>query len=542
MRRARSWPLSALAALALGLLGCNAGSGVVRIMDGRAVEGPYIPPETYAAFLDGAIAEERGDLDRALDGYLRAARQDDEDPEIWTRIAAVSCRKDARGSAAAGALQKALSLDASYPGALAARAACAMSRGEDGRADAARAAEGRPMSDEIQTLLANAESRAGATDAARARLVALTLVHSGSQAAWEALAAFARSHGDVTAYARALSELARRGLWGADHTGAAAVALAGEGEIAAARTVAAALADAEHPMKADAAPLAARLAVDDAVVRGDVELARRRAVRTHLGLQEAAARALLLKDRGMAAALAAPVLAADPQALGARLVLAVAALDAGDGRALSGLLRGAPRASDVPVPAPAAIAFGVALSSVLPPADARAVLARVRREPVLAGDAVVVPGAVELAARGVLPDDDLPIDAAVELAARRAAAAPPLALREPAPQGLDARHRLLAQSLATSQSTRTAELLRRMGARPRDPMVAVARARIATAQAQRVETGLAERVLAMSPADPLVAATALDLARRAGDAAVEDRARAALLATAQTPAERALLH
>src|SRR5690606_41056062 len=68
---------NALPIFLLGPVGCVGGAPVVRVYDGQIVKGRWIPPEAYAAFLRGALAEESGDLRGALAAYERAASEDD---------------------------------------------------------------------------------------------------------------------------------------------------------------------------------------------------------------------------------------------------------------------------------------------------------------------------------------------------------------------------------------------------------------------------------------------------------------------------------
>ena len=102
--------------LAMGAA-CSACAGapdVTRIVDGHVLEGPFVEPEAYAAFLRGAIAEERGDLPSALREYEAILSVDDDNPEIWTRIGAVRCRTDPRDAEGARAIDRALALDPDY--------------------------------------------------------------------------------------------------------------------------------------------------------------------------------------------------------------------------------------------------------------------------------------------------------------------------------------------------------------------------------------------------------------------------------------------
>jgi hypothetical protein len=529
----------AVMAAALAGAACAGTLTVTRVFGERTVEGRYIEPEAYAAYLRGAIAEDSGDLRAALAAYEEASRVDPHGPEAWTRIADVRCKMSPRDSGADESFAHALAEDVEYAPAWEARARCELARGDVTAAQqsARRAAELDPMATEAQVLLARVDERGGGrggiAEGVRARLVGLTLVERERVAAWDALATFAEAHGDVALWARALRELARLAPLRHAELARTAEMLAGAGELAQARALAGAIADAGAPaLLADARPLAARLAVDDAVARGDAERARRRASVTHVGLVEAAARALLAGDASMAEGLAAPVAVADPRATGARLVVAASR---GGTRAVEEIARALVdvRPGDPPVPA----SVVVAIARTATPEDARGIVAAVAHDPFVPGDALVTPLAVELAARGALAEDVLPADGAVELAARRA---------QPVSEGLlgragalDARHEYLALALTHPESTRAQVLGSRLSlARATDSIVAVAWARCLLATGAAFGDGDAQWLLARDPGDPLVAAAALDVARRVGNREVASKARATLTAVARTAAEK----
>jgi hypothetical protein len=103
------WRLALLISLfaPLGLAGCGSDPKVVRVYDGRIVEGPYVPSEAYTAYLEGTLAEEAGDLKNAIVHYKRAANADDEDPEVETRLGDAQCRADPKDRAADEAFARA---------------------------------------------------------------------------------------------------------------------------------------------------------------------------------------------------------------------------------------------------------------------------------------------------------------------------------------------------------------------------------------------------------------------------------------------------
>jgi hypothetical protein len=349
----------------------------------------------------------------------------------------------------------------------------------------------------------------------REALLALTRTAPDRVVAWEALASWAQAHGDVASWASALRELVRLAPARRAAAARAAEELAGLGAIGSARSVAAAAVDAaESPMSADA-PLAARLAVDEAIARGGADEVRRRATRARVGLGEAAARALLGGKPTLARALAGEVAAAAPTARGARLVLAAsgaadviaASVDARAGDAL-------PSAAEV-------VAFGVAFAAAGP---SPGVLAAIAHEPLVPGDDRTVRPAVELVSRGLLDADVLPPGGAVELAALGGAL--------PTDRGpLDPRHEYLALALTHPDAPRARELrVQLVAVGGDDPIVAASSALVDLAAGGAIAAGAPRALLSRDPADPLLAATALRLAEKTGDADVERRARAVLAA------------
>jgi hypothetical protein len=516
------------------MFGCAHQQGVLRLVDGRVVEGAFVEPNAYAAFLRGAIAEEAARLPAALDDYGEAARLDPNDAEIWSRIARVRCAIDPRDAASDQALARAFAIDSSYAGAWSARAACAVARGDVTAAEEAarRATVEEPLAIDLEILLAQV-SRASSDDATRERLLSLTLAYPRSEAAWEALAAWATARGDVTLYARAIAELAVLAPTKRAQFGAVAVALAGDGELSEARVVAGALADASGadgvgaPV-ASAHPLVARLAVDDAVARNDAGLTRLRATRTHLGLDVVAARAALAGRDSLARTLAAEIVAADSHASGAHAVLA----------ALSGdMTSAAAMKPSTELPLECGLVLARAIADGVSDAVAASVFSATPHAAMLAGDALVAPVAAALAARAVIPATALAVDARVELCARRGEV-PSADVVDAA--ALDARHRYLALALAEPTSDRTARLSARLAAaRATDSLVAVAWAREGLARGRSIDARETNALLARAPGDPMALAVALDVAKKVDDVATATRARASLSALATTPAERA---
>jgi tetratricopeptide (TPR) repeat protein len=373
------------------LAGCVGSPVVERAYEDRSVDGRFIDEGAYAAFLRGAIAEQSGDLRGALAGYEQAAAADPAGAEIWTRVGAVRCAIDRTDARADRALSRALALAPNLGPAWEARAACAEARGDraGARSDRARAEALDPD--------------APAANPTRIALVARTITARDRLAAWAALAAWAEAHGDAGAWSDALVRLVR--LDPSRREGIARVAdgLAAS-HLAEARAVAAAVVDAStEPFDGDRDPVCARLAVDEALARGDRSRALSRATAARLPLEEVAARAFLLGQPTIAESIASEVAAAEPGNLGARLVLA----------AVRGTdLVGASRALDTPpssaVSGATLVAFGAALVHAVAPDQARWPLARIPHAPLVAGDARVVKGAAALVASGALDPGVLP--------------------------------------------------------------------------------------------------------------------------------------
>jgi hypothetical protein len=506
-------------------LGCGARPVVDRAYGGNVVHGRYLEPEAYAAFMRGAMAEASGDPREALAAYGEASRLDPDSAEIWTRLAELRCRMAPRDAGAPEKeLARALELEPTYARAWAVRARCAAARGDDAAARAAAERESAldPSADEANVVLARSQTgTAEAQAAVRQRLVALTSTASDPLVAWEALASWAETHGDISLWSRALREVAVIAPGKRQAIAAAAEQLAGIGALAEARAVAASAIEAdERPFEAGRHELAARLAVDDAIARGDLGAVRRRSTRARLPLDEAAGRALLAGAPAMARSLATAAAEGDPTARGARLVLAAvrgdnvvqAAQDA--------------RAGDAPVSAAALVAFGRSLSHFASPEPSWAGLAGTPQARLIAGDDRVVRPAVELVARGVLSSAILPPDGAIELAGVRGESPP-----EPLPP-LDPRHEYLALALAHSTAPRVRDLAEHLAsAAPLDPVAAAASYLVRLDRGgPPLDAGSAQALLAHDPADPLLAAVALRLAERVGDAEAARRARAALAA------------
>jgi hypothetical protein len=324
--------------------GCIGAPSVERAYEDRAIEGRYIGEAGYAAFLRGALAEASGDLSGALAGYEQAAAVDAGSPEIGTRIAAVKCAMNRNCASSPG--------DASTGVALVARALTALDR--------------------------------------------LT--------AWEDVAAWGEAHADAALWSHALVQVVRLDPSRRAAVVSTAARLAGAGHLAEGRAVAAAAVDASsEPLDGDREPLGARLAVDEALVRGDGTRARRRASAVRMPLEEVAARALLVGRPMLAQRIASDLVEAEPGGLGPRLVLA-----ASENVDVMGASQLVDKGASGGVSGATLVAFGAVLVHSVPPEQARRTLSRIPHGTLVAGDDGVLRVAATLVSSGALDRAVLP--------------------------------------------------------------------------------------------------------------------------------------
>lgn len=531
----RAGALLALATAGAVLAGCASGEKVVRVVDGRPVAGEFVPSDAYASYLRAAIADAAGDLDGAVEGFAVSAALGPQDPEPLARLGDARCRRDPRDPRSEEAFARALALDGAYGPALEARARCAAARGDKEVAilEAREAVRADPTAAAPLLTLARLDAEGGGAEAAalRDRLVAMTLVAGTDAAAWEALATWARGHGDVRLEARALAHRMTLASAPPGEIAGVIARLQGEGESATARRLARARVE-----QAGVGPVderSARLAIDDALLAGDVQAARRLATRARVRPVVVAARALLLGDPRTATEIATTLAEADPAALAPRLVLAAAAGGGGSGgRAVARALSGAWR-RDEPIAAEAWLAYGRAIVRAGAAEGARIFLSAIPRDAIPTDDPLTTPVAVTLAASGALDGGSLDANGRIELAERSGEAATDADIA-----AADARHRLLALARRSPRDPQSIALARTLASeRSRDPIVAVAFTRLALAGAIDVPS-MPDVLSRLDPSDPLVAAAAFDCAVRSGDLRTIPLARARLAAVAHTAAER----
>ena len=347
--------MAIVAIVAGGLAGCAAPT-VVRVVDGRAIEGRFISEYAYALYGRAAYEEAKlgqgrgagrlaGDARAglaALAALEAAVSEDDASAHLWAAIGALRCRSPgADFEGANAALERARSIDPEYALAYREIARCRLNAAAATRDPAKESAlRGESLAaaqeamrldpDDIAavSLAASLLSASGRAPEGLRLLRAVTIRRPGSTEAWLALHAFGRATHDA-----ALTERAARK----------------------ARELSPRLA---AQLEAESPALAPLAEVDEALRRDDLVAARRHARRAHLTLGELAVRAAALGRADSARAEAAVVLAADPSDLSARIALAVAADLARDPAAIRAAM------DAIPAP-PAALTPPSPLASVL---------------------------------------------------------------------------------------------------------------------------------------------------------------------------------
>ncbi|MEZ4308404.1 MAG: hypothetical protein R3F14_10210 [Polyangiaceae bacterium] len=317
---------------------------MIRVVDGREIEGRFVSPRAYALYARGAEAEARGELEGARLEYLAAASDDGGSAEIWTRIGAVTCalgRADESREAFGCAAERAPDYQPLYRE----RAVCALSQArvapEVASAafeDAKRALALDPDDEDSALLYARAAEAAGHPGSAELLLRELVVRSPGRVAGWAALRDLARRRGDLAAVARA--EISLRALSPASTPWLAPGA--GDGAGAGARPASsggAAPAVASGGVASGGVAPGALAEIDAALARDALSAARKAATRARLPPAELAVRAAALGRAAVAKEQATLVFNADPGSASAAIALAVACDllhdDAGLSRALS---------------------------------------------------------------------------------------------------------------------------------------------------------------------------------------------------------------
>ncbi len=283
----------------LFVTGCGGYSTTTRVVDGETLTSKPVTPQGYALYLEAAIEEASGNLAAARDGYLAATEFDGDDPELWTRVAALSCQLGIRS--ADEEFDKALNADHWYAPAWVARSQCALRHGDLSQAlDFALQAQ-LSAADDLETTdaVALVYERLGRVDAALRQWVAYTVLHPGDRRGWQRTASFAERHG--------------RFEWAAW-----ASAALGQTE------------EAWVPPRQSDSPKAADAQLVNAILRDDVDAARSHATNHRLPQTVVIEYALELGRYGMAQEQAEVLVAAYPNSSDLRALALLSAVRAND--------------------------------------------------------------------------------------------------------------------------------------------------------------------------------------------------------------------
>lgn len=291
IRALRSCGIRSLVLVAFA--GCSPyGSGVTRIVDGRTQQGRYIPVSAYADYALGSYLEAAGEPEQAENAYMRALADDPNSPEMWTRLAALRCRRAPLSGMSA--LERALELAPAYEPAWRAKAACFLGakRLDDAQAAAEEALRLDPEQERATLLLAQIYEARGDAKRARTWLNAWVVLHPSSDIGWTAFLELAERQGNTVDQLRA-----HRALRLHQHPMRAPVL---------------------SPSKSSTDP---QDALDVAIGAGDLDAARRACVAARLPPVEVAVRAFLRGNAELARRQAQLLLSADPSNSDARVVL-----------------------------------------------------------------------------------------------------------------------------------------------------------------------------------------------------------------------------
>jgi len=134
-RRASIWFRGCVLGLPLVAACSGFGGGVTRVVDGQAQEGPFIGPESYAAYARGAQFEAQEQYPEAERAYTEALELDPNSVGIWTRLGSVRCAGGK--SDAAGAFERAERLEPEFAALWYERGRCSLQRNKPREANEA---------------------------------------------------------------------------------------------------------------------------------------------------------------------------------------------------------------------------------------------------------------------------------------------------------------------------------------------------------------------------------------------------------------------
>ncbi len=187
-----------LALLCASSIACLSSGPVVRVVDGQEISGRFVHPDAYALFMQGVVAEQTGRLAAAERFYLAAYRRDRQGVAILSRLGAVRCAWGPSGyDGAERSFEEALSIDQNFSTVYLERARCALRRGApaEAEADARQALVLAPKDPQVSSVLAEAFEQLGQHERAARLLHALALL-GPTETAWRALATQAARRGD----------------------------------------------------------------------------------------------------------------------------------------------------------------------------------------------------------------------------------------------------------------------------------------------------------------------------------------------------------
>lgn len=201
-------------ACVLSSLGCQPAHTTQRVYDGQSFDGPYIEPETYAAYAEGSYLEARGEWREAEHAYRRALARDSKSPAIWTRLGVIACQAELKR--ALGNFQTD-GVSREYAPAWAERAHCLHRHGkrEDALESARRAILLDPGNARANLLIADVYRELSRPEKSRAWLFAWLLRDPRASSHSLALYERAKLLDDTTLGRLALAETRRRAELGA---------------------------------------------------------------------------------------------------------------------------------------------------------------------------------------------------------------------------------------------------------------------------------------------------------------------------------------
>lgn len=264
-----------------------------RVVDGRTWTGRYVDPAAYAWYARGVQLEAEGRFQEAEQAFLEAARHDPRSGSIWARIGAVRCLQGAANTREA--FERGWETGEDRTTLLVERGRCALRSGRaaEALADGQEAVSRTPRSLEASLLVIDALLAAGRPEDALRWLDGLTAFAPGARNVQARRIEEARARGDVARQRRAheaRSAMLPRDAWDAPERDA---------------------------------DLAARglVALDAALIAGNVDRAFDRATQLGVRAPELALRALALGRPTIARDIAAFVLDANPYDVNARMAL-----------------------------------------------------------------------------------------------------------------------------------------------------------------------------------------------------------------------------